>query len=60
MKVVIEYLVLHEVLQSVHLWHSAMKYMPEFSINRTSERRQLVSRPITKIRVERLEFKNYS
>ena len=28
MKVVIEYLVLHEVLQSVHLWHSTMKYMP--------------------------------
>ena len=30
MKVVIEYLVLHEILQSVHLWHSTMKYMPFF------------------------------
>ena len=38
MKVVIEYLVLHEVLQSVHLWHSTMKYMPKFVIKETKKK----------------------
>ena len=35
MKVVIEYLVIHELLQSVHLWHSTMKYMPKSPLVRS-------------------------